>query len=669
MSDNVARFQTTDADELGRASLTDLVLSLLGRDLFPEAAAAPDDAEATYLFERRRLFPDATDYRQVIETAVQRPHDRDLSLCRLTSALGFTPIETACAAMALAVETDVLIGRVIAYLQSPLGGSRPTLGLLAHALGRAAGAADTNLEARLSAGRVFATGLLRLLGEGPLPERTVSMPLAFVHNLTGVDTSWPGVRFPNGATYASWPGSVMTQASRFASGLAEPSGAALLIRGASGLELDAIVRTMAAELGRKPVLVDPAKLEARGFGALCVAGNYLPVFICNLAPADYLELPDLPGYAGPVVAAAGCDGRVGVAGGRVVEWTVPLPTADERAGLWRETFGDGDMVHRLGRDHLQSAGRIRELSETALAYARLAGQGQPGEADLRRAAWASEGEGLGTLAQPVYEEIPENALVLGPILRGELGIALARCRSRETLADDLGATLAARYKVGVKLLFVGPSGTGKTLAASWLANRLGLPLYRVDLASVTSKYIGETEKNLARLLARAEQDEVMLLFDEADSLFGKRTDIQDSNDRFANAQTNYLLQRIETYSGIVVLTSNSKARFDDAFTRRIDMIVDFPQPDAEERRALWIAHLGGGHRVRPGELNRLSSLAELTGGHIRNVVLTAAVLARRDGGELAFRHLLSGLRVEYRKLGWTVPAELSADRADREAAS
>src|SRR2546430_13862603 len=119
--------------------------------------------------------------------------------------------------------------------------------------------------------------------------------------------------------------------------------------------------------------------------------------------------------------------------------------------------------------------------------------------------------------------------------------------------SGLGASATARYHPGVRALFVGPSGTGKTLAAGWLATRLGLPLYRVDLASVTSKYIGETEKNLAQLLARAEQAEVILLFDEADSLFGKRTDITDSNDRFANAQTNYLLQRIENYDGIVLL--------------------------------------------------------------------------------------------------------------------
>jgi len=158
---------------------------------------------------------------------------------------------------------------------------------------------------------------------------------------------------------------------------------------------------------------------------------------------------------------------------------------------------------------------------------------------------------------------------------------------------------------------------------------------------------------------------VVLLFDEADSLFGKRTDISDSNDRFANAQTNYLLQRIETYTGIVLLTSNTRNRFDEAFTRRIDVIVDFTQPQPAERRALWLAHLGDAHRVAETDLNRLAAMAELAGGHIRNVVLTAAVRAREQGAPIGYGDLAEGLKVEYRKLGWTVPPELQAPGGGR----
>ena len=212
----------------------------------------------------------------------------------------------------------------------------------------------------------------------------------------------------------------------------------------------------------------------------------------------------------------------------------------------------------------------------------------------------------------------------------------------------------------MRALFVGPSGTGKTLAAGWLATRLGLPLYRVDLASVTSKYIGETEKNLAQLLARAEQAEVVLLFDEADSLFGKRTDVKDANDRFANAQTNYLLQRIESFDGIAMLTSNSRARFDSAFTRRLDVIIEFPRPARRSAARSGSAHLGQGHDLNQTALNQLAATVDLSGGHVRNAVFAAAASARAAKRTLTYKDLVRGIAGEYRKLGRQVPAGLSA---------
>jgi SpoVK/Ycf46/Vps4 family AAA+-type ATPase len=163
---------------------------------------------------------------------------------------------------------------------------------------------------------------------------------------------------------------------------------------------------------------------------------------------------------------------------------------------------------------------------------------------------------------------------------------------------------------------------------------------------------------LAQLLSRAEHAEVILLFDEADSMFGKRTDVKDSNDRFANSQTNYLLQRIENFDGIILLTSNSRGRFDPAFFRRLDAIVEFPVPGPSERRSLWQSHLGHGHRLTDGEMNRLSAAADLIGGNIRNAVLTASLLARDGGGPIQYAHILEALGDEFLKLGRQVPSEL-----------
>ena len=282
----------------------------------------------------------------------------------------------------------------------------------------------------------------------------------------------------------------------------------------------------------------------------------------------------------------------------------------------------------------------------------------PEHRDLAEASWTGEGAGLEAYAQPLRDRITDDALVMPPLLRQELDQLFLRCRSRDGLVDGLGASTVARYRPGVRALFLGPSGTGKTLAAGWLATRLGLPLYRVDLASITSKYIGETEKNLAQMLARAEHAEVVLLFDEADSLFAKRTEVREANDRFANAQTNYLLQRIETFDGITILTSNSRARFDNAFARRLDLIVEFPIPGPEQRRALWQSHLGTKHSLTQRELNQVAALADLCGGNIRNAVLAAAVHALTESRNINYADVVEALAAEYRKLGRQMPVEL-----------
>jgi hypothetical protein len=309
-----------------------------------------------------------------------------------------------------------------------------------------------------------------------------------------------------------------------------------------------------------------------------------------------------------------------------------VPRPQERRKLWNLAIGRGELATRLASEYRHGSGRIAQLGRRMRQRCLLEGRTKPVFGDVAAASWAAEGSGLEALAQPLRDLIPDEALVTGTILRAELSP-----------------------------LFTGSSGTGKTLAAGWLATQLGLPLYRADLASVTSKYIGETEKNLAQLLARAEEAGILLLFDEADSLFGKRTEVKESNDRFANAQTNYLLQRIETFDGVALLTSNSRARFDPAFCRRLDMIIEFPLPGPEERRLLWLSHLGAHHSLNPRELNQIAAAADLAGGHIRNAVLTASVLAQHKRRLIEYDDICIGLTDEYRKLGRQAPHELARD--------
>ena len=598
---------------------------------------------------------------------LERPSPADTPLLELAMALGLGTLELLAVALAAAVESDVMAGRALAHLQAPVGGSRPTLGLLATCLAPASASGDPISE--LVAGRASETGLLKLLDDAaPLAERVLAVPLHLCFALRGVDGAVAGGQIGLADEEAvPLPPSVMEEAARQAAALVGAPGRALVVRGGSPAEGRSVAAALAAAMGWRPLFLTGEESEA--LGPWLVLRRALPVFCCDLGPGERRKLPGLTGYSGPLVAVCGPEGGIETARGGALEWVLEVPSSGERRELWSRALGDRELAAELTLHHRHSSGRIAHLGRLAQHRCRLAGRERPGLEDVAAASWVGEGAGLETLAQPLTEPVQDGVLVLPAALERELEALLARCRYRDELTAGLGASARSRYRPGVKALLVGPSGTGKTLASGWLATRLGMPLYRVDLASVTSKYVGETEKNLAQLLARAEESEVILLFDEADSMFGKRTEIKDANDRFANTQTNYLLQRIETFDGIAILTSNSRGRFDPAFTRRLDLVLDFPIPSPADRRRLWRVHLGEDHRLTAAEVNRLAGSGDLCGGHIRNIVLSAAVLARGDERPIELADVLRGLAAEYKKLGKQVPSGLRLKSGARRVAS
>jgi hypothetical protein len=606
------------------------------------------------------VAPVKRDYLSTLYAYLRSPNEYDARFGLLSRALGLSVFEQLVVALASAVEDDVMAGRAVAWLQSPVGGSRPSLGLAASAFASAPGAGVQPLHA-LIGGAAVRSGLLSVLGEsGPLPERSFSVPVPICLALAGHDATLPGTTIGLGdLPKVKLPPSVYKEAERQARGLAAEGHRGLVVRARAPSEGRAVATAIAAALGLRALFVETDKLA--GLGPLLVLRGLLPVFCFELGPGERRRLPQLPLYSGPRLALCGLEGTVEQAGGAVLSWSLPVPSREERRELWRAALGDHELADRLALEHRHGSGRIAQLARLAHHRASLDGSASPAPSHVADAAWAGEGLGLESLAQPLHDTVSDEAMVMTPTLRRELETLLARCRSRDGLEHGLGASAVARYRPGVRALFVGPSGTGKTLAAGWLATSLQMPLYRVDLASVTSKYIGETEKNLANLLALAEQAEVVLLFDEADSIFGKRTDVKEANDRFANAQTNYLLQRIESYDGIALLTSNSRSRFDAAFVRRLDLIVEFPQPGPTERRSLWLAHLGASHRLEMSQVNQLAASVDLAGGHIRNAVLTAAVMARARGSHIEFADVAAAVNDEYRKLG-RQPTALNAKR-------
>jgi SpoVK/Ycf46/Vps4 family AAA+-type ATPase len=267
---------------------------------------------------------------------------------------------------------------------------------------------------------------------------------------------------------------------------------------------------------------------------------------------------------------------------------------------------------------------------------------------VRAAARSLRDARLDALATPVDRRGEPEPLFLDPRERQEFDALLLRSRHRERLGADLGNGR------GVRALFAGASGTGKTLAARHIAARLGKDLYRIDLAATVSKYIGETEKCLDRALSAAEELDVVLLLDEGDALMARRTDVGSSNDRYANLETNFLLQRIESFEGIILVTTNDVERIDQAFARRLDAVLTFRSPDAVMRRDILSRQLGE-HDVSAWLIDDVACRCVLTGGQLRNVALHARLLAMERDSGLDDAALRAALEREYRKTGAFCP--------------
>ena len=372
-----------------------------------------------------------------------------------------------------------------------------------------------------------------------------------------------------------------------------------------------------------------------------------------------LECGDLDGEElRPVAALAdGIQGAVLVSGSGplrtrrrpVVRIEPRRPGTDERRELWRGALGEAAAGLNGGVDAL--AAQFELGSEGVRAAVAAAAGHAPDE--LQTALWdacrAQSRPGLDALAQRIEPAATWDDLVL-PDRELELLHALAaHVRRRSTVLEDWGFAGQGGRGLGVSALFAGASGTGKTMAGEVLAHELGLDLYRIDLSQVVSKYIGETEKNLRRVFDAAESGGAILLFDEADALFGKRTEVRDSHDRYANIEVSYLLQRMEAYRGLAVLTTNMKEALDQAFLRRLRFVVTFPFPDARQRAEIWRRVFPAQtptDGLRPDELARLS----VAGGSIRSIALNAAFLAADAGEPVAMRHLARAARTEYLKL-------------------
>ncbi|MGW6413160.1 ATP-binding protein [Streptomyces vinaceus] len=280
--------------------------------------------------------------------------------------------------------------------------------------------------------------------------------------------------------------------------------------------------------------------------------------------------------------------------------------------------------------------------------------------DVRALACDRAAIGLRGLARRVSPRVSWADLVVPDPIRTRLEMLVARVRLSDTVLDALHLRRGGGRGRGTTALFAGESGTGKTLAAEVVAGELGWDLYIVSLSSVISKYIGETEKNLERIFTAADSLDAVILFDEADSMFTKRSEIRGANDRHANMQSGYLLQRLEAFGGLAILTTNLRSNIDTAFSRRFAEVVEFPPPDPQLRAGLWRTFLGP-DTLKDAPLDSLSRIYDLAGGSIQASVETAAFAATSQGRKIAMSDLLDGIETEYRKLGRLYPQFPQAD--------
>jgi hypothetical protein len=318
--------------------------------------------------------------------------------------------------------------------------------------------------------------------------------------------------------------------------------------------------------------------------------------------------------------------------------------------LWKEALGSAgenlDTVDAVAAQFRLSADTIATIAASLPA---ASNGGTALGAQLWNACRSFSRPRLEALAERIVPGAQWDDLVLPELQKETLRRLAAQARHRMTVYETWGFAAKGRRGLGLSALFAGPSGTGKTLAAEVIAGDLNLDLYRIDLSSVVSKYIGETEKNLKPLFDAAEAGGVLLLFDEADALFGKRAEVKDSHDRYANIEVSYLLQRMESFQGLAILTTNLKSSLDRAFQRRLRFTVDFPFPDEVQRKAIWA-------RVFPPQTptdslkSDLLARLNMTGGNIRNIALNAAFLAAESGAAVDMSHVLQAARMEAIKI-------------------
>jgi hypothetical protein len=583
--------------------------------------------------------------------------DSEGALAAVAARLRLDPLDAVVLALCAAPQIDARYGRLVAYLHDDVTRRLPTPRLAARLLGGDGLAQEEVLRRFDARAPLRRSGALRLLDDDPLvplADRPVVLDDAVAARLVGarLDAAGGGGRRERRVPPPSCDPGRGAVVEELRAGLA--GHLPLVACGADAPEL------LAWTLGRPVAVVDardaadPGALAAARVSAELDGAALLLELPAAPEPQDSERIRAAFERAGGEVV--GCAERpqdtLALGGVAVAVVTVPPPSLEERRALWRSHADlDPEALDPVATKFRLTTRQIAHAAELAGAAARARGLRTPEPADLDRGAREASRTRLGELATLLDGRRRWEDLVLPAQQIEQLRSISGYLRHRDRVLADWGYD-GAVASPGMKVLFAGESGTGKTMAVEVVATELGLDAFRVDLATVVSKYIGETERNLDRIFAAAEGSNAILFFDEADALFGKRSDVKDAHDRYANVEVSYLLQRMETYPGAVVLATNYRRNIDQAFSRRLDLAIDFPFPEPADRERIWRRLLPESAPVGPDvDVAELARRFELAGGSIRNCSVAAAFMAAGDGGRIEMAHLLRAVAAEYRKMG------------------
>ena len=574
------------------------------------------------------------------------------TLGQLSTRFGLTAIDVDLLVIAIAPDLDPRFERLYGYLHDDLSRRRASIGLGVELAGRSP--VDPQARGRLTVGRPLLDGALLRIEERDRPFLTRSIRVAdrVTAHLLGDDTvdgNLTDVVVEPSRPWGDYPDRIArvvgTRAGLY---LHEPVEAGASGCAATGLRVAGAATVLTVDLSR----AHPDDAMAHAVDAIrevrLTGGGLVAVGVEGLHPSVIRTLTS--GLVPTVlVGREPWDPYWSDAPVHSIDFLQVPDTA--RSELWRAEFDERRVDERLTPPAFSlGPGRIRRALVTAQAVASERDEPIRGE-HLALGARAQNSAGLARLARRIDPDAGWDDLVVAQPIRDQLEHLTARVAHRHLVLDQWGLRRGGGRGEGVIALFAGDSGTGKTLAAEIIAKELSLDLYVIDLSTVVDKYIGETEKNLDRIFQEAEGVNGILFFDEADALFGKRTEVSDARDRYANVEVAYLLQRLESFDGLGILATNLRANIDEAFARRLSVTIEFRDPDRPQRLALWRKLSARSPLGTTVDFDYLSEAFDLTGGNIRNVVVSAAYLAAGNGQVVEMHHLIKGTEIEYRKLG------------------